>query len=414
MLTVDVAGDVVHRAGAVQRHDRDDVLEPVGLKLAQHVAHARTFKLEHAGRIAAAQHLECLRILQRDRRQVDLHAARADQPLRHRQDGERLQPKEVELNQPRRFDIFHVELGDRHVGARIAVQRHQLVQRPVADHHAGGMGGGVAVQPFQLQPHGDHLADGLVLIALALQFRLAGDGLGQRYRVGRVVRHQLADAVHLAIGQLQDAPDIAQHRAGLQLTEGDDLRDLVGAVFALHVADDLVAPLLTEIDIEVRHGDAFGIQEPLEQQVPAQRVEIGDGQCPGDHRTGTRTAARPDRNPLVLRPLDEVGDDQEVAREAHLVDHVQLEIEPLAIGFRRRLAGRLVHLRREDMHRQPPVQPGHSLHAQFAGLVPALAGIVGRQDWRDLLRKIGAAAGDLNGVIDSLRQIGEQRAHLGG
>ena len=35
----------------------------------------------------------------------------------------------------------------------------------------------------------------------------------------------------MAIGHGEHATDIAQHRARLQLTEGDDLRDLVRAVF---------------------------------------------------------------------------------------------------------------------------------------------------------------------------------------
>src|SRR3546814_8896875 len=48
------------------------------------------------------------------------------------------------------FDIFHVELGHRHVGSRIAVERHKLRQRTVADHHARCMGGAVARKAFQL------------------------------------------------------------------------------------------------------------------------------------------------------------------------------------------------------------------------------------------------------------------------
>jgi hypothetical protein len=81
----------------------------------------------------------------------------------------------------------------------------------------------------------------------------------------------------------------------------------------LHVADHLVAPVLAEVDVEVRHRHAFGVQEALEQQREAQRVEVGDGQRPGHQRPGARAAARPDRNAMRLRPLDEVGNDQEVA-----------------------------------------------------------------------------------------------------
>jgi hypothetical protein len=34
----------------------------------------------------------------------------------------------------------------------------------------------------------------------------------------------------------------------------------------LHVADHLVAPVLAEVDVEVGHRHAFGIEEALEQQ----------------------------------------------------------------------------------------------------------------------------------------------------
>ena len=82
--------------------------------------------------------------------------------LQHRQ---RLEAEEVELHQPRRLDIFHVELGDRHVRARIAVERDQLVERAVADDHAGGVGRGVARQAFQLHRQVEQALDvGVVLI----------------------------------------------------------------------------------------------------------------------------------------------------------------------------------------------------------------------------------------------------------
>ncbi len=41
VLAVDVGRDVVHRAGAIQRHHGDDVLEAVGLQPLQALAHAR-------------------------------------------------------------------------------------------------------------------------------------------------------------------------------------------------------------------------------------------------------------------------------------------------------------------------------------------------------------------------------------
>ena len=64
------------------------------------------------------------------------------------------------------------------------------------------------------------------------------------------------------------------------------------AVALLHVADHLVAPVLAEVDVEVGHRHAFGIEEALEQQAEADRIEVGDGERIGDERAGARAAAR--------------------------------------------------------------------------------------------------------------------------
>ena len=165
----------------------------------------------------------------------------------------------------------------------------------------------------------------------SFSLRLALDGLGERYRIGRIIRHHLAQPVDLAVGHLQDAPHIAQHSTRLKLTEGNDLRHTVRTVLLAHIGDNLVAPVLAEVDIEVRHRHAFGVEKALEQEPKADRIEVGDGERPGDHRACARAAARPDGNSLRLRPFDEVGHDQEVARKLHARDDVELEIEALFV-----------------------------------------------------------------------------------
>ncbi len=179
----------------------------------------------------------------------------------------------------------------------------------------------MAVQAFQRLCHFYQTGDRLILINLGLQQGFPLNCLTQGYRIGRIVGHQLADTVDLTIGHLQHAPDIAQNGAGLQFTKGDDLRHLVGTIFLLNIGNDFVAAVLTEIDIEVRHRNTFGIQKPLEQQVIAQRVQICDGQRPGDDRPRPGPTARPNRYFLRLGPLDEIRNDQEVTGKAHLTDH---------------------------------------------------------------------------------------------
>ena len=326
-----IGRDVGHRAGPVERDQRDDVLEAVRPHVEQRAPHALTFQLEDAHRLGARQHGVGFFVVERDRRKIDLDPALAQQRHRRLQHRQRLEAEKVELHQARLLDPFHVELGHRHVRFRIAVERHHLGQRPLADDDAGGVGRGVAVQPFELLRDVEGARDHRIAVARRLQARLVLDRAAERDGIERVLRHELAEFVDLAVRHLQHAADVAQHAARLQGAEGDDLRHPVAAVALLHVADDLVAAVLAEVDVEIGHRHALGIEKALEQEPETDRIEIGDGERVGDERAGARAAPRPDRNAMRLRPLDEVGDDQEVAGIFHAFDHVELEGEPLAV-----------------------------------------------------------------------------------
>ncbi len=409
VLAVDVARDVVHRPRPIERVHGDDVVEAVRLELAQRIAHAAGFQLEHAGGLAAAQEVEGRRIVERQGRELEPGAALVDQALGQDQEGERGQAEEVELDQARLLDVLHVELGDRHVGARVAVQRHQLVERPVADHDAGGVGGGVARQALELLRDRDQAADLLVLARRIGEPGLELESLLQRRRMGRVERHQLGDPVDLAVGHAEGTADVAQHRARLQLAEGDDRRDPALAVFGAHVADHLVAPVLAEVDVEVRHRHPLGIEEALEQQAKAERIEVGDRERPGDHGAGARAAPRADRDAAPLGPADEVGDDQEVAFVLHADDDVQLVLQSLTI----RRCERVGIGRRHPIGGEPVGEPGLGLDAKLARLVPAGRGRKIRQDRRPGRDHEAATLRDHQAVLCRLGQIGEQLDHLG-
>ena len=249
--------------------------------------------------------------------------------LDHRQ---RLEAEEVELHQARLLDVFHRVLGDQHLGARVAVERHDLDQRLAPDHDAGGMGGGVAVEPLHLQRDLEQPRHLLVVVAHLLQARLALDRLRQRHGLGRVERDQGGDAVDLAIGHAEHAADVAHRRLGLQLAEGDDLRDAVGAVFA-HGRSWITSSRrswqksMSKSGIDTRSG--FRKRSNSRPKRSGSRSVISSAQAATEPAPDPRPG--PDRDALRLRPLDEVGDDQEVAREAHLLDHAELVVEPLAV-----------------------------------------------------------------------------------
>ena len=155
--------------------------------------------------------------------------------------------------------------------------------------------------------------------------------------------------------QRQHARDVAHGELGLQLREGHDLRDVLAPVLLRHVLDDLAAARLAEVDVDVGHRDPLGVQEPLEEEVVAERVDLRDAQRPRHDRPGR--AARgpgPTAMPCLARVADEVRDDQEVRREAHLLDDADLVLEPVAVLLRRDRGG-LADLR-GDLG-EPPLEP---------------------------------------------------------
>ena len=99
------------------------------------------------------------------------------------------------------------------------------------------------------------------------------------------------------------------------------------AVLRGHVPDHLVAPALVEVHVDVGHLDPPGVQEPLEDQVVPERIEVGDPQRVRDHRTRGRAPAGPDADAVLAREPDQVPHDQEVAREPHRRDHAELLLD---------------------------------------------------------------------------------------
>ena len=92
---------------------------------------------------------------------------------------------------------------------------------------------------------------------------------------------------------------VYEHRAAPvfdQAAEGDDLDDVVLAVFAHDIIDDLSSALGTEVDIKIGHAYAVGVEEALKNQVVFYRVYLRDTDAVGAQRTCTRTSAGADGN----------------------------------------------------------------------------------------------------------------------
>ena len=110
----------------------------------------------------------------------------------------------------------------------------------------------------------------------------------------------------------EHAGHILDRCAGLHRAEGDDLAHAGPAVALADVLDHLAPALEAEVDVDVGHRHALGIEEPLEQQVELERADVGDAERVRHDRAGRRAAAGAHRDPAVARRLDEVVHDQEI------------------------------------------------------------------------------------------------------
>ena len=220
-------------------------------------------------------------------------------------------------------------------------------------------------------------------------------------------RNELCDLVDVAVVMAEHAAHVADHRLGGQRSVGDDLRNALATILVGDILYDPVAPFHAEIDVEVRHRDAFRIQEPLEQKVMLDRVEIRDAENERHQRSRARAATRPHRHAMLARPPDEVGDDQKVARESHAADHAELERQSCIVAFGVRcfsaFGSGLIEPHRESTLR---------LFAEEIFRGAARRHGVGRQHGGAQLDLEGASLGDLDAVGEQLRRIGKELAHL--
>ena len=268
----------------------------------------------------------------------------------------------------------------------------------------------MAEQPFQLEgvaeqlllplPPAAHLAQAGLHIQRGLQRKVLA-------LLGRGV--EFGDPVGLAIREFQGAPDVLDGLFALERAERDDLGDAVLAVFLLDVADDLVAPLVAEVDVDVGHALAPRVEETLEQQLIADRVDVGDLQRVRDQAAGRGAASRPDRDALRLGVADEVGHDQKIAGEAHLPDDVQLVRQTVLV----RLLVRGVPIGAGAQLGETLLQAG--ARGPIQTRVEGLAGldvVGGKEEVVAEGQFQRAPAGHVQGGGDGLRAVGELDGHF--
>src|SRR5688572_1596521 len=169
------------------------------------------------------------------------------------------------------------------------------------------------------------------LRALGIESRLADPllvddaALPPLQRPRECTRLQLPDAERL--------PDVAD---GTAAAVSDDCRGqgrALARIFAIDVLNDLFAPLVLEIHVDVRRLVAFLRDEPLDERLHAAWIDLGNAQTEAHHGIRSRTPALA-QDPDAAGVAHDVVHGQEIRLVAQLGDQLELMLDELA-HFRR-------------------------------------------------------------------------------
>ena len=395
MAVFHIGGDELHGARPVQGDHGDQIFQGFGAQIHNHPLHAGGFKLENPLCCTACQHVIHRAVVKGDGFQQEIRFPLADilhGMIHHRQIS---QPQKIHFQKAQLFQCSHGVLGDH--GFVIAAQRHIVRNRLVGDDHTGRVGRAVAGHPLDLPRHIQQLADlGIGFIPLP-QRTAELEGVLQRHI--QLHGNHFGHRIHRGIGNIQRPAHIPNGATGRHGAEGNDLSHMVTAVFLHHIVDHFLAALVAEINVKIRHADALGVEEPLEQQVVPDGINSRDPHAVRRQTAGAAAAPRPHRQLNTLGIADKIIHDQIVVDIPHLLDDAHLILQPAHYRFLRIL----------------PVMAVQSLVTQSlkVGEVVLSGGRIKAGQLR--MAKIEfhlTAAGNLLRAVKGIRQLREQRAHL--
>ena len=259
------------------------------------------------------------------------------------------------------------------------------------------MGGGVPWEALHLFGGLDQLAHLRVGLAEGAQLAVGLQRLIDGHM--QLIGDELRNGIHLRVGQPHGTAHIPHGAPCQHGTEGDDLGDVVGAVFAHDIVDDLRAALVAEIHVKVRHRNTLGIEKALEQEVIFHRVDIGDADAVGRKAPRPGAAPRPDGDAVGLGVMDEIVDDEVVFHIAHAADGGKLVFQPVPVFLRGIFA--------VVADKSLPAQA-----AEVAFVILAVGGIEKRQPGVAEFKFDITPLGDFDGIFDGLGDVPEKLGHL--
>ena len=407
----------VHRlADDGPRPDDGDLLRQLfqgaRLRARQELYLGAALDLEDADGVAGADHVVDGGVGEVDAAEVDaVAAALGDDVDALFDEREHAQRQEVDLDHAGVVDGVLVPLADVAAGHAAPFDGHELGDGLGGDDHAADVLREVARHAVDLRRQRHEVApEGSAGLVAELRQR--------RHLFRQVVGVPRVDAlrqlVELRFRQAERFADVADGGAHLV---ADDLADegrVVRAELVVDAQDERFADVAGEVEVDVRHGGAFFVEEAAEEEVVAQRVDVGEADEIADERADRGAASASRRQPgeasgrgaahlrrLLARHLQQLPVDEEEAGEAALAHHAQL------------LAQAGVDLRRDAA---VAFAGGLVADALQVGIDRLAFGhrVVG-EGVAEVAREVeGAALGDADAVGEGLGPFGEERGHLVG
>ena len=237
------------------------------------------------------------------------------------QAGQHAQGEDVDLEDADGIEIVLVPFDAGALFHRRVLDRHHLVEPAAGDDEAADMLGEMARKADQLARERQHPGE------LGVR-RIEPDATRVllRHRLRRPAPQHAGERADGVFRQPERLADLADGAAGAVADHGRREAGAMAAVAVVDVLDHDLAPLVLEIDVDVRRLAAVGGDEALEQEIDARGIDLGDAEAVA-HRGIRRRAAALAQDALRAGETDDVVNGEEIGRVIERGDQREFVVE---------------------------------------------------------------------------------------
>ena len=237
------------------------------------------------------------------------------------QAGQHAQGEDVDLENADGVEIVLVPFDAGALLHRRVLDRHHLVEPAAGDDEAADVLGEMPRKADQLAREREH--PGKLRVG-GIEPNAARVLL--RHGLGRPAPQHAGERADGVLRQPERLADLADGAAGAVADHGRREAGAVAAVALVDVLDDDLAPLVLEIDVDVRRLATVGGDEALEQEIDAGGIDLGDAEAVA-HRGIRRRAAALAQDLLRPGEADDVVDGEEIRRVIERGDQREFVVE---------------------------------------------------------------------------------------